>query len=344
MLDRATLNVLSVAAAPILFIPLAWIVSESGVAGFAALMAIGLVVLCPLGVLLGLLWRLIVRPLAARRRIIKPTADDFMIMGWEADRSGQGDVALAAYNEALGLEPWDQEAADRRAGLLHRRPDLTHQAEQAEKKRLASLDPLKVLGHLGGKASDRKLRLVSASCLRRVEQLLDERSRAAVEALERRADDPQADEPALAVEEAIALEEVALRVAVASVAPESIAATAVQSLATLNFAFWHNPHFTTGQVVLLTTPAIGREEQTGLLACILGLGQYTREAAPSWLTSTVTALAEQMYESRDFSLMPILGDALQDAGCENADILAHCRGEGPHARGCWVVDLLLGKS
>jgi hypothetical protein len=64
----------------------------------------------------------------------------------------------------------------------------------------------------------------------------------------------------------------------------------------------------------------------------------------SWRTSTVLALAKQMYESRDFTAMPILADALQDAGCEHADILAHCRGDGPHVRGCWVVDLVLGKS
>jgi hypothetical protein len=65
---------------------------------------------------------------------------------------------------------------------------------------------------------------------------------------------------------------------------------------------------------------------------------------PAWLTSTVTALAKQMYESGDFSLMPVLADALQDAGCDNADVLDHCRGSGPHVRGCWVVDLVLGKS
>jgi hypothetical protein len=50
-----------------------------------------------------------------------------------------------------------------------------------------------------------------------------------------------------------------------------------------------------------------------------------------------------MYETREFAAMPILADALQDAGCENADILTHCRGDGSHVRGCWVVDLLLGK-
>jgi hypothetical protein len=65
---------------------------------------------------------------------------------------------------------------------------------------------------------------------------------------------------------------------------------------------------------------------------------------PDWRTSNVVSLAKDMYESRDFTAMPILSDALQDAGCENADILDHCRGPGPHVRGCWVVDLLLGKA
>jgi len=63
----------------------------------------------------------------------------------------------------------------------------------------------------------------------------------------------------------------------------------------------------------------------------------------AWLTTTVTTLASQVYESRDFGAMPILADALQDAGCTSDDILTHCRGDGPHVRGCWVVDLVLDK-
>jgi hypothetical protein len=62
-----------------------------------------------------------------------------------------------------------------------------------------------------------------------------------------------------------------------------------------------------------------------------------------WLTSTVVALASRMYDTRDFTPMAILADAIQDAGCENDDILTHCRGDGPHVRGCWVVDGVLGK-
>jgi hypothetical protein len=54
-------------------------------------------------------------------------------------------------------------------------------------------------------------------------------------------------------------------------------------------------------------------------------------------------VAKAIYQSRAFQDMPILADALEDAGCDNADILAHCRRPGPHVRGCWVVDLILGK-
>jgi hypothetical protein len=65
---------------------------------------------------------------------------------------------------------------------------------------------------------------------------------------------------------------------------------------------------------------------------------------PSWLTTTVVSLASGIYEEKAFDRMPILADALQDAGCDNEDILNHCRQPGEHVRGCWVVDLLLGKS
>jgi hypothetical protein len=65
---------------------------------------------------------------------------------------------------------------------------------------------------------------------------------------------------------------------------------------------------------------------------------------PFWRTSTVRGLAEGIYADRAFDRMPILADALEDAGCDSADILTHCRGDGPHVRGCWVVDLILGKA
>jgi hypothetical protein len=67
---------------------------------------------------------------------------------------------------------------------------------------------------------------------------------------------------------------------------------------------------------------------------------------PEWLAwnfGTVSVIARHVYDDRAYHDMSILADALDDAGCDNPDIIAHCRGDGPHVRGCWVVDLLLGK-
>ncbi len=88
---------------------------------------------------------------------------------------------------------------------------------------------------------------------------------------------------------------------------------------------------------------VAQAEQVGLLRDIFGNPFRPVAFSPSWRTSTAVTLASEMYESRDFSAMPILADALQDAGCDNDDVLSHCRGPGPHVRGCWVVDLVLGK-
>jgi hypothetical protein len=79
------------------------------------------------------------------------------------------------------------------------------------------------------------------------------------------------------------------------------------------------------------------------LRCIFGNPFRPLSIDPSWLTTDVVVLATGIYQDRAFDRMPILADALQDAGCDNADILDHCRGPGPHVRGCWVVDLVLGK-
>jgi len=89
--------------------------------------------------------------------------------------------------------------------------------------------------------------------------------------------------------------------------------------------------------------ACGHRHLTDLLRDVVGNPFRPAAFDPAWRTSTVMSLASQMYESRDFGAMPILADALQDAGCDNEDILNHCRGDGPHVRGCWVVDLVLGK-
>jgi hypothetical protein len=88
-------------------------------------------------------------------------------------------------------------------------------------------------------------------------------------------------------------------------------------------------------------------DQMGLLRDIVGNPFLSVAVSPSWMLwndGTIPKLAHGIYDDRAFDHLPILADALEDAGCDDADILAHCRGPGPHVRGCWVVDLILGKS
>jgi hypothetical protein len=87
-----------------------------------------------------------------------------------------------------------------------------------------------------------------------------------------------------------------------------------------------------------------RRTYMGILRDVVGNPFRPVSFDPSWLTPTVTTLARQMYDTRDFSAMPILADALEDSGCADGQVvLGHCRGPGPHVRGCFVVDALLGK-
>jgi hypothetical protein len=83
--------------------------------------------------------------------------------------------------------------------------------------------------------------------------------------------------------------------------------------------------------------------QVTLLRDIFGNPFRPVAFSSSWRSETVVALASAIYTERAFDRMPILADALEEAGCDHADVLSHCRGPGPHVRGCWVVDGVLGK-
>lgn len=79
-----------------------------------------------------------------------------------------------------------------------------------------------------------------------------------------------------------------------------------------------------------------------LLRCIVGNPFRPVTFADSWRSETAVALATGIYTERAFDRLPILADALEEAGCDHPDVLAHCRNPGIHARGCWVVDGVLG--
>ena len=84
--------------------------------------------------------------------------------------------------------------------------------------------------------------------------------------------------------------------------------------------------------------------QVKLLNDIFGNPFRPVTVEPGWRTANVVELARTIYEERAFDRLPILANALMDAGCNDEQVLDHCRGPGPHVRGCWVVDLVLGKA
>jgi hypothetical protein len=98
--------------------------------------------------------------------------------------------------------------------------------------------------------------------------------------------------------------------------------------------------------ILRSAESRERERQCHLLRDIVGNPFRPVGVDPLWLSwrdGTVAKIAQTIYEERAFDRLPILADALEDAGCTNEDILNHCRETGEHVRGCWVVDLLTGR-
>jgi hypothetical protein len=98
---------------------------------------------------------------------------------------------------------------------------------------------------------------------------------------------------------------------------------------------------------------VERAAQAALLRDVYGNPFRTTTVDPRWLSwndGTVQRLAQSVYDNRQLpsglfenSMLAILADALEDAGCDNPDVISHLRAGGEHVRGCWVVDLLLGK-
>jgi hypothetical protein len=211
---------------------------------------------------------------------------------------------------------------------------------------LACNDPMPMLAVLGGCAAERKLRLFTAACARLVwDRLTEDVMRDAVAAAERCADGvPWETELKqfcdalyrLPVERGRAagvngfdLWTADERAAYFTVLKATAAGCGLAKL-TSGIAW--------PQAVALTGP-----HQPALIRDIFGNVFRPAELAPNWRSPGAVELAKRMYDARDFSAMPLLADALQGAGCDNGDILAHCRGDGPHVRGCWVIDLVFGR-
>jgi hypothetical protein len=214
-----------------------------------------------------------------------------------------------------------------------------------------------MLEFLRGNASDRKLRLFAVACCRRIWHLLfDERSRHAVEVGERHADglsNRQERRAAALTSHKAALEgsdgipgalpqwawaaQLVTSTNMSQVSP-GLQGTVVRGVVR-SALVWDG-----------TGTHVAQQGQAQLLRDLIGNPFRPVTIDPAWHTPTVTNLAATAYEERpmpsgehDPARLAVLADALEEAVCDNADLLSHLRAPGPHVRGCWAVDLLLGK-
>jgi hypothetical protein len=242
---------------------------------------------------------------------------------------------------------------------------------------LACADPTPMLAFLRGRASERKFILFAVACLRRLWPLLaDDRSRAAVEALERSADGlasrvewTAARRAAHAAGRRAAAAWEAARAAQRGREGEGLASgpgwwereEALQAAAERESAAWlmwrmtgrewsaadgasYAAAFTAEAASRRGGEAAERQALADLVREVFGHPLRSAAVEPAWLSwndGAVRKMAQTVYDERRFADLPLLADALEDAGCMDADLLAHLRGPGPHVRSCWVVDLVL---
>jgi hypothetical protein len=269
---------------------------------------------------------------------------------------------------------------------------LTSEDPQAMLSLLQRMDDLQHRGRLKDQSSpllisDRKLRLFACACCRLVwDRITDPRSRAAVEAAERYADGEATRDEAEALyrascDAAAQVSGQGDEISRAAWAVANGTATDRDVASSVRFVLSYLPLRSAAQAALLrevvspfrpvTLPDAICGECGHLFvpahqrwyecpACF-SKGPFRRGECP-WLTPTVRGIVTLAYDSRDFAALPVLADALEEAGCDNEEILRHLQGwekadenthsdnliwvqkNRPHVRGCWVLDLLLGNS
>lgn len=243
---------------------------------------------------------------------------------------------------------------------------------------LSCSDPQPMLDFLQGRGvSGRKLRFFATACCRRVWDMLDERGHHAVEVAEQFADglvgqreldcagqlsleaSQEAYLAGLPAERMLALRAAGFACHAVR-AGQVVAATVVQavlagplssqtsepeeSLRAVSAPGAYEGYIQAREQALRARHGGARATQAALLRDLCGNPFRPAAVSPDWLTSTAVALARGVYDERAFDRLPILADALQDAGCDNDELLDHLRGPGPHVRGCWGLDLILGRA
>jgi hypothetical protein len=194
--------------------------------------------------------------------------------------------------------------------------------------------------HLSRGAVERKLRLFYCACCRLRWELLLVTARQAVEVIERHADGRASGQELRAARRAAEAASRASRpVWTGGYAPGAWDVMYTVALAVAAGAV----HAQLRPGYVRSGSPVSNADQGALLHDIFENPFRPVEITGAWLTPTVRALARVIHADRVFHLMPVLGDALRDAGCTHAEVLEHCYGPGPHVAGCWLVDRLLGK-
>jgi hypothetical protein len=251
-----------------------------------------------------------------------------------------------------------------------------------EQEWLACTDPVPMLEFLRGKSSDRKLRLFACACSRRVCHLFEnERSQIAIRWRKVIAISETFADGLVDIDELINAQDMAMDCGREAIEQVYAATTPLElSLALLLQEITStqgSDALSCGQKIEIELPlnlaaaarAIGHEweidvlqneqvqiingraavqaaeesAQASLLRHFVGNPFRPVSLDSSWLMPTVVSFAKEIYDNRAFDGLPILGDALEEAGCTNSEVLDHCRGPGSHVRGCWALDLMLGK-
>lgn len=222
--------------------------------------------------------------------------------------------------------------------------------------------PESMLVFVADRTTNRKLRLFAVACCRRLWHLLPNDCRQALEVAERFTDGHASEEERQNAADAVLRRGIQLHSEDPAGPPDSrysavYAALDDDDFSMLNAAagaanhaafLLENPESVSlPRISINEIPASNAKEccwQCDVLRCIVGCRPLHPNAFdPAWRSTTVMQLALHIYEQRAFEHMPILSDALIDAGCTDQDIIDHCRASGPHGRGCWVVDLSLAR-
>jgi hypothetical protein len=243
-----------------------------------------------------------------------------------------------------------------------------------EQESLACTEPTPMLEFLRTQrtASERKLRLFAAACCRRVWDWLGEKSRRAIEGLELHLDGVATAEklrlaaagayedwleefgthhPSNAAYSAVTFQKVTSHEVACGVAAEIAEAVRCEASISKGISLqgWPPPQVANPAVRQVCIEAGNRAMtdewvvQCNLLREIFHGPRSAIYFRSHWRTAIVLSLASGSYENKAFDSLPGIANALEEAGCDSPGILNHCRSEGPHILGCWVIDLVLGR-